>query len=348
MGCEVPRGGHQTWWKGWKTSWEERLSTPGLPSLEEGGARRLRCFPQLPEEGAGSELLHPALGNRCRNMRECQGSFRLDMRVVKHWYRLPAVGAYWFFKRRLINACNNMLYLLASLEVLRQLDWVLFEDPFQLNYCILNCWRTWTWAARRETGDPQVLWLGISGHAWVAEGGLLNSFWELHCRKLISAQENLCCELCQCRHSMCSSEKSCACCTAIRAVQWVQEAPSGWTTMVVPPSLPFCCGHVEDSSITTGTPQMHAGCSLWDGKLDPQGWSVGLIRADHLGEAAVRQTLCPCNGFPFLLHACRALLANCWQCCSLDHGLKWWLSVGEQLCQGSSHLFCLHILKYFP
>lgn len=77
-------------------------------------------------------------------MRECQGSFRLDMRVVKHWYRLPAVGAYWFFKRRLINACNNMLYLLASLEVLRQLDWVLFEDPFQLNYCILNCWRTWT------------------------------------------------------------------------------------------------------------------------------------------------------------------------------------------------------------
>lgn len=50
---------------------------------------------------------------------------------------------------------------------------------------------------------------------------------------------------------------------------------------------------------STGTPQMHAGCSLWDGKLDPQGWSVGLIRVDHLGEVAVRQMLCSCGGFPF-------------------------------------------------
>ena len=41
------------------------------------------------------------------------------------------------FKRLLDNALHNMLELLVSPEVVRQLDWMIVVGPFQLNYAIL-------------------------------------------------------------------------------------------------------------------------------------------------------------------------------------------------------------------
>ena len=72
-----------------------------------------------------------------------QERFRLDMRkhffperVVKPWKRLPRevvdAPSLAVFQRHLDNALNNMLELLVSPEVVRQLDWMIVVGPFQM------------------------------------------------------------------------------------------------------------------------------------------------------------------------------------------------------------------------
>ncbi|KAK4826838.1 hypothetical protein QYF61_011646 [Mycteria americana] len=67
-----------------------------------------------------------------------QGRFRLDIRkhfftkrVVKPWNRLPRevvnAPSVSVFKRHLDNALNNMLQLLVSPGVVRQLDWMITD-----------------------------------------------------------------------------------------------------------------------------------------------------------------------------------------------------------------------------
>ena len=63
----------------------------------------------------------------------CQGRFRVDIgkhffteRMVKHWNRLPKevvdVPSPSVFKRHLDNALNDMVYILVSPEVVKQLN----------------------------------------------------------------------------------------------------------------------------------------------------------------------------------------------------------------------------------
>ena len=68
-------------------------------------------------------------------------TFYIEQLVVKHWNRLPsevvAAPCLSVFKRHLGNALINMLELLASPELVRQLDSMIFLGPFQLNYFTL-------------------------------------------------------------------------------------------------------------------------------------------------------------------------------------------------------------------
>lgn len=45
-------------------------------------------------------------------------------------------------KRHLDNALTNMLYLLISPEVVRQLDSLIVVGPFQLNCSVCSTWHT--------------------------------------------------------------------------------------------------------------------------------------------------------------------------------------------------------------
>jgi len=85
----------------------------------EGAADLFFLVPSDRTHGSGSELL--------------QGRFRLDIkkhfitwRVVKHWKRLPRevvnAPSLSVLKRHLEKALNNMLELLVSPGVVRQLD----------------------------------------------------------------------------------------------------------------------------------------------------------------------------------------------------------------------------------
>lgn len=114
----------------------------------------------LPEEGKKREVLGSALflgtdGRTHGNATKLhQGRVRLGTekhffarRVVNQWNRLPADVAdalcLQLFKRHLDNTLNNMLELLVSTEVVRQLDFQRALSPFQLNYSILYGVQAW-------------------------------------------------------------------------------------------------------------------------------------------------------------------------------------------------------------
>lgn len=65
------------------------------------------------------------------------------------------------FKRHLDNVFNNMLQLLVSSEVVRQLDAMVFVGPFPLNFSVLLC----------PTGS--LLSLGHLHQIWLPESQLL-------------------------------------------------------------------------------------------------------------------------------------------------------------------------------
>jgi len=100
----------------------------------EGGAELCSLGPSDRMCGKGTKLGH--------------GRFRLGVRkhlfmerVVKPWNRLPRevvnAPSLSVVKRHLDNALYSMLSLLASPEVVRQLNWMIIVGPFQLKYSIL-------------------------------------------------------------------------------------------------------------------------------------------------------------------------------------------------------------------
>ena len=64
------------------------------------------------------------------------------MSVVKHWHRLPSELAdaphLSVFKGHLDNVPMNILMVLVIPEVVRQLAFMIFEGPFQMNYLLLS------------------------------------------------------------------------------------------------------------------------------------------------------------------------------------------------------------------
>lgn len=69
--------------------------------------------------------------------------FIIITKVEPVWFQAPSrvVDALRLSvsKRHLDNAPSDMLELLVSPEEARQLDLMIFESPFQLNYSILCC-----------------------------------------------------------------------------------------------------------------------------------------------------------------------------------------------------------------
>jgi len=126
-----------------------------LPSLER---RRLRgdlfapySFLRRGRGEGGAELFSLGSSDRVRGngSKLHQKRFRLGIkkhffteRVVKHWNRFPSEVASApspsVFKRHLDKALNNVLRLLVSPEVVRQLDQTIVVVPFQLKILCSN------------------------------------------------------------------------------------------------------------------------------------------------------------------------------------------------------------------
>ncbi|GAB0183172.1 hypothetical protein GRJ2_000782500 [Grus japonensis] len=119
--------------------YEECLRTLGLSSLEKrrlkGDLMALSSFLRRGSGEGGADLISLGSSDRMHGngSKLCQGRFTLALRkhffterVVKHWNRLPREvvdgPSLSVFKRHLDNALNNMLQLLVSPELVRQLD----------------------------------------------------------------------------------------------------------------------------------------------------------------------------------------------------------------------------------
>jgi len=108
------------------TSYEERLRTLGLSSLERrrmrGDLTALYSFLRRGRGDGGADLFSLGSGDRTRghSSKLNEGRFRLDIRkhlftemVLKHWSRLPRevvnAPSLSVFERHLDNVFNNML-----------------------------------------------------------------------------------------------------------------------------------------------------------------------------------------------------------------------------------------------
>lgn len=114
-----------------RREWEHLLSGEQKRVRGDHVALHFLLLRKETKEG-GASLFFLVIDDRMHEngTKMCQRMFRLDIRINFHYIK-PYTSC-WHFDSNL----NNMLSVLVSPKVIRQLDLMIFEYPFYLFYCI--------------------------------------------------------------------------------------------------------------------------------------------------------------------------------------------------------------------